>query len=89
MARSVTEGWSHDEGRGGRSVSGVKWGHKTRVQLGAWKCNEWAKKLMGGDIWLLRLLQCNVWHLNMASWFTTVYSGHLGVNYKKKSSTRS
>ena len=31
MARSVTEGWSHDEGRGGRSVAGVQRGHETNV----------------------------------------------------------
>ena len=31
MACSVTEGWSHDEGRSGRSVTGVQWGHETKV----------------------------------------------------------
>ena len=68
MALSVTEGWSHDEGRGGRSVTAVQRVHETKVYLGAWKCNEWAEKLMGeGGTWLLDLLQCTVWHLNMAS----------------------
>ena len=37
----------------------------------------------GGCPWLLGLLQCTVWHLNMASRFTKVYSWPLGVNYKK------
>ena len=37
-----------------------------------------------GGTWLLGLLQlCTVWHLNMASMFTRVYSWPLGVNYKK------
>ena len=31
MARSVTDGWSHDEGRGGRSVTGVQRGHEAKV----------------------------------------------------------
>ena len=31
MACSVTEGWSHDEGRGGRSVTGVQRGHEEKV----------------------------------------------------------
>ena len=30
MASSVTEGWSHDKGRGGRSVTGVQCGHETK-----------------------------------------------------------
>ena len=36
-----------------------------------------------GGTWLLGSLQCTVWHLNMASQFTRVYSWPLGVNYKK------
>ena len=28
---SVTEGWSHDEGRGGRIVTGVQREHETKV----------------------------------------------------------
>ena len=31
MACSVTEGWSHDEGSGGRSVTGVQRGHEAKV----------------------------------------------------------
>ena len=31
MAQSVTEGWSHDEGRGGKSVTIAQWGNKTKV----------------------------------------------------------
>ena len=31
MARNVTESWSHDEGRGGRSVTGMQRGHETKV----------------------------------------------------------
>ena len=39
---------------------------------------------MEGGLWLLDLVQCTVWHLNMASQFTTVYSWPMRVNYKKK-----
>ena len=53
MVGSVTEGWSHDEGRGGRSVTGVQLGHETKVYLGAWKCNEWAEKLIRGHGFLV------------------------------------
>ena len=31
MAHSVTEGWSHDKGRGERRVTGVQWGHEESV----------------------------------------------------------
>ena len=31
MAHGVTKGWSHDEGRGERSVTEVQWGHETKV----------------------------------------------------------
>ena len=34
--------------------------------------------------WLLGLLQCTVWHLNIASRFTRAYSCSLGVHYNKK-----
>ena len=30
MARNVTKGWSHDNGRGGRSVTGVQQGYETK-----------------------------------------------------------
>ena len=43
MARSVTEGWSHDKGRGGRSVTGVQWGHETQ------KCNWEHGNVMSGQ----------------------------------------
>ena len=32
MAHSVTEVWRHDEGSGGRSVTGVQRGHEAKVQ---------------------------------------------------------
>ena len=37
----------------------------------------------GGGAWLVGLLQCTVWHLNEATWFTRAYSWPFGVNYKK------
>ena len=42
MARSVAEGGSHDDGRGGRSVSGVQQGHKK-------KCNWEHGNVMSGQ----------------------------------------
>ena len=42
MARSVTEGWSHDKGRDGRSVTGVQRGHKR-------KCNWEHGNVMSGQ----------------------------------------
>ena len=61
-AYSVAEGWSHDEGRGGRSVTEVQRGDKTKVHLGLWKCNEWAENFMHGG-----------WEGGMASRFLTMY----------------
>ena len=81
MARSVTEGQSHDEGRGGRGVTGVQWGHKTKVYLGAWKCNEWAEKLKSGS---MATLFATMYYVAFKHGFavTRVYSWPLVVNYK-------
>ena len=43
MAGNVTKARSHGEGRGGRNVTGVHGsvtGKRTKVKLGAWKCNK-------------------------------------------------
>ena len=44
VASSVTEAQSHDEGSGGKSVSGVYGsvtGKRTKVSQWAWKCSEY------------------------------------------------
>ena len=67
MACSVTEGRSHDKGKGGRSVTGVHWGTKQKCNWEHGNVMSGNEKLMGGGTRLPGLLQCTLWHLNMAS----------------------
>ena len=82
MASGVTEGWSHDDGRGGRSVTGIR-GHKTNMQLGAWKCNKWTQKFIGGWTIAFQFTTMYCMAFTPGSRFTIiVYSWPLEDNYK-------
>ena len=63
IAISVTEGQSHDEARGGRSLTGVH-GSVTGIQNKRVQCNwedgnEWAQNCAGA--WLHSVLECMVY----------------------------
>ena len=66
MASSVTKAQSYDEGRGGRSVTGVHksvTGEHNKSVTGGMKVQQAARKCNGG----------------MTSWFTKMYAVFLGT----------
>ena len=70
MARSVTEAQNHDEGRGGRSVTGI---HRSALGIQNKSVTEGTEKQVG--------IKCN---RCMALWFATLYVVFSGMECSYK-----